>query len=449
MDGVKTYSLRKRLLGLIIIPVLIGAAIVGGVAMYFSYHEISEVYDAQLSHSAKVLLQLTAHELEEEDSYEIVLGAEHIDASHRYEKNITFRIWKGNHIVTQSDMAAQFVNVAAPPGFSDQIVGGVPWRFFVFIDENNDVTIEVAQRYEIREELILQILGSFFLPSLLFVPLIFVMIWLGTSRSLKPLMSVSEAVDKRDTNDLKPIQVESIPNEVLPLIKALNGLLERLETGVKRERAFTDNAAHELRTPLAAMKTQTQVLLKKASDIPDCKEGLDNLHASIIRASHMVDQLLAFARLQSDDIEFTDVDFSALVSAISRELTPLAVAKNQSLTAQITEGITVHGNQDALAIMSRNVIENAIKFTPERGKVSIVLSQSGTLTVTDTGAGIPDAEKQTVLERFKRGKKVTESGSGLGLAMVDWAANKHGAALALYDNKPQGLIVEIKLEAKL
>lgn len=444
----KTYSLRKQLLGLIFIPVLIGAAIVGGVAMYFSYKEISEVYDAQLSHSAKVLLQLTSHELEEEDSYEIVLGAEHIDASHRYEKNITFRIWKGSHIVTQSDMASQFVNIAAPPGFSDQIVGGVPWRFFVFLDDRNDVTIEVAQRYEIREELILQILGSFFLPSLLFVPLIFIMIWLGTSRSLRPLLSVSKAVDKRDTHDLQPIEVERIPDEVLPLINALNGLLERLETGVKRERAFTDNAAHELRTPLAAMKTQTQVLLKKANSIPDCKDGLDNLHASIIRASHMIDQLLAFARMQSEDIEFSDLDFSALLSSVIRELTPLAVAKSQIIEADITEDIMLRGNEDALGIMVSNVIENAIKFTPEHGKITIALSKDGAFIVSDTGEGIPDSEKAAVLERFKRGKKVTENGSGLGLAMVDWCARKHSAVLTLGDNKPQGLLVTIKLKTQ-
>lgn len=445
----KTYSLRKQLLGLIFIPVLIGAAIVGGVAMYFSYKEISEVYDAQLSHSAKVLLQLTSHELEEEDSYEIVLGAEHIDASHRYEKNITFRIWKGSHIVTQSDMASQFVNIAAPPGFSDQIVGGVPWRFFVFLDDRNDVTIEVAQRYEIREELILQILGSFFLPSLLFVPLIFIMIWLGTSRSLRPLLSVSKAVDKRDTHDLQPIEVERIPDEVLPLINALNGLLERLETGVKRERAFTDNAAHELRTPLAAMKTQTQVLLKKANSIPDCKDGLDNLHASIIRASHMIDQLLAFARMQSEDIEFSDLDFSALLSSVIRELTPLAVAKSQIIEADIAEDIMLRGNEDALGIMVRNVIENAIKFTPEHGKITIALSKDGAFIVSDTGEGIPHSEKAAVLERFKRGKKVTENGSGLGLAMVDWCARKHSAVLTLGDNKPQGLLVTIKLKTQL
>ena len=448
MNGVKTYSLRRHLLSLIIIPVLVAGCIVGSVAMYFAYHEISEVYDAQLSHAAKVLLQLTEHEVVEHESYEIELGAERDDISHRYEKNITFRIWKGTHLVTESHKAEEFENVQAPPGFSDQHIAGETWRFFVFMDEHNDITVEVAERYHIREELIAQILGSFFLPVVLFIPLLFLLVWFGTSRSLKPLLGISEAVNERDTNELKPIEVDRIPEEVMPLIKALNGLLDRLETGVKRERAFTDNAAHELRTPLAAMKTQTQVLLKKAKDIPDCKDGLDNLHASIIRASHMVDQLLAFARMQSEDIEFFDLDFSASLSSVIRELTPLAVAKNQILEADITENIMLQGNEDALGIMVRNVVENAIKFTPEQGKITIALSQDGTLTIADNGEGIPDSEKEAVLERFKRGKKATENGSGLGLAMVEWAARKHSAVLTLDDNKPQGLLVTIKMGTK-
>ncbi len=445
MDDVKQYSLRLHLLSLISIPIILAGCVIGGFAMYSAYHEISEVYDAQLSHAAKVLLQLTEHEVKEHESYEIELGAERPDISHRYEKNISFRIWKGNHLVTESVSAEDFENINAPPGFSDQKISDKQWRFFVFVDDKTDITVEVAERYEIRTELIIQILGSFFVPALVFVPLLFLLVWLGTTRSLKPLLDVSIAVDKRDASDLAPINACRIPKEVMPLIRALNRLLTRLDTGLRREREFTDNAAHELRTPLAAMKTQTQVLLKKAGDVPECKDGLDNLHASIDRAAYMVDQLLSFSRMQSRDLEFEKINFSALIQDVLKELSPLAIAKRQECEANIAPDIYVTGNKEALSIMVRNVVDNAIKYTPEQGHINVILKNDGTLSVSDNGAGVSDNDKEKVLERFSRGDTKSQ-GSGLGLAMVKWACDLHGADLSLSNNEPKGLIISIKMD---
>ena len=131
-ENVKQYSLRLHLLSLIGIPIILAGCIVGSFAMWSAYHEISEVYDAQLVHAAKVLLQLTEHEVREHSSYEIQLGAERPDISHRYEKNIAFRIWKGDHLITESVNAEHFGSLRAPPGFSDQEKNGDLWRFFVF-----------------------------------------------------------------------------------------------------------------------------------------------------------------------------------------------------------------------------------------------------------------------------------------------------------------------------
>lgn len=445
MDGVKQYSLRLHLLSLISIPIILAGCVIGSFAMWSAYHEISEVYDAQLSHAAKVLLQLTEHEVKEHESYEIELGAERPSVSHRYEKNISFRIWKGNHLVTESSSAEAFSGINAPPGFSDQHIDNKLWRFFVFIDEKSGITVEVAELYEIRTELILQILGSLFAPILVFVPLLFLLVWFGATHSLKPVLCVSEAVDKRDAEDLTPIDADRVPKEITPLMKALNRLLRRMDNSLRREREFTDNAAHELRTPLAAMKTQTQVLLKKATDMPDCKEGLNNLHASIDRASHMVNQLLSFARMQSQDLEFEEVNLSVLTQDILKELSPLAVTKEQEYSADIAPDIRIKGNKDALAIMIRNIIDNAIKYTPLHGQISVMLGKDGTLSIADTGPGIPDDKKDKVLERFSRGNTKSE-GSGLGLAMVKWICDSHEALLTMKDNIPHGLIIAVKME---
>lgn len=447
MNGeIKQYSLRLHLLSLISIPILLAGCVIGGFVIYSAYHEISEVYDAQLAHAAKVLLQLTEHEVDEHESYQIELGAERPDIKHRYEKNTSFRIWEGDHMVTESVSAEAFADVHPPPGFSNQEIKGELWRFFVYVDDQTALTIEVAERQEIRTELILQILSSFFAPALIFVPLILLFVWFGTTKSLKPLLRISEAVDRRDADDLTPISAGRVPREVMPLMRALNRLLLRMDVGLRREREFTDNAAHELRTPLAAMKTQTQVLMKKAGDMPEYKEGLNDLHASIDRASHMVCQLLAFARMQSRDMEFDKFDLSALVGEILKEVSPLSVAKNQTCEADIAEHVMVWGNSDALAIMIRNLVENAIKFTPEGGRIAIGLDSDATLHVSDTGPGIPDQEKEKVLERFSRGSKVRQQGSGLGLAMVKWVSDLHHARLQLSDNKPKGLTVSVKLE---
>lgn len=446
MDQVRQYSLRLHLLSLISIPIILAGCLVGAFALWSAYHEISEVYDAQLSHAAKVLLQLTEHEVREHESYEIELGAERPGISHRYEKNISFRIWKGDHLVTESQNAVEFADVNAPLGFSDQKIGDVRWRFFVFVDDHAGITVEVAERYKIRAELILQILFSFFAPALVFIPLLLLLVWWGTTRSLQPLLAVSEAVDKRDAGDLRPIDAARIPKEIMPLMRALNRLLQRLEVSLQCEREFTDNAAHELRTPLAVMKMQTQVLLKKAGDVPACREGLDNLEAAIDRASHLVTQLLSFARMQSSDLEFRDLDFSQLVENIVGEYSAIAAEKKQQYDINIASGVRVHGNEDALAIMVRNLVDNAVKFTPGEGRINICLKEDGALLVADSGPGIPDNEKKKVLERFTRGSKTQEMGSGLGLAMVKWTCDLHKAELSLSDNEPHGLVVTVTAE---
>ena len=390
-----------------------------------------------------MLLQLTEHEVREHSSYEIQLGAERPDISHRYEKNIAFRIWKGDHLITESVNAEHFGSLRAPPGFSDQEKNGDLWRFFVFVEEKFGITIEVAELYEIRTELIEQILWSFFAPALVFVPVLLLLIWMGVTHSLKPLLVVSSAVDKRDANDLNPINADKVPREAMPLMRALNRLLHRLETGLRREREFTDNAAHELRTPLAAMKTQTQVLVKKSAAMPECKEGLDNLQASIDRASRMVDQLLSFARMQSRDLDFEDVDLSTLIHDVLKEILPLAVAKKQECAADIAPGIRIRGNRDALEIMIRNIVDNAIKYTPARGHIEIKLTEDGVFCVADTGTGVADSDKGKILERFSRANS-KQQGSGLGLAMVKWACDLHHAELSLADNSPEGLIVSVR-----
>lgn len=441
--------MRKKLILMISASILATAFLIGLLALASAYDEIEEVYDAQLAHAAKVLLQITEHEVGEHNAYEIKLRTERNNLSHRYENEMTFRIWKEAQLVAQSVLAVNFTGFRAPEGYSNQKLKNAEWRFFVLLDRKTGITIEVAEKREVRQELILKILGSFMGPLALFFPLVIVMVWWVVTRSFKPLIRMSEQVDLRETNDFSPIDAPVLTKEIQPLIRAFNSLLRRMEQSFAREQSFTDNAAHELRTPLAAMKTQTQVLLKKLK-APDHQEDLNNLHASIDRTTHMVEQLLAFSRMQSEqNMETEYVDLSELIKRAIAEAAPLIKKKNLSFRSKIPDLLTLHGHPLALELMVRNLLDNTVKYTPEGGAVSLNLYTHDNeiiLELSDTGPGIPDAEKEKVFERFYRGKKNEETGSGLGLAMVRWACDYHNATVNIQDNRPNGLIVKVTIK---
>jgi two-component system sensor histidine kinase QseC len=447
----KNYSIRIRLILLISIPLIVVSVAIGALSLYSTYEEVAEVYDAQLAHSAKVLLQLTENEIDKNGRRKIELGSERPELAHRYENNLTFRIWKGDRLVTQSHLAETFGNFRAPPGFSNEKIADEDWRFFVFIDERTNLNVEVGERYAVRAELIYKILAGLLIPLSLFIPLLLLIVWYGVARSLNPIVQLSQTVDRRNASDFTAIETKTVPREIHPLIKATNRFLGRIENSFDRERQFTDNAAHELRTPLAAMKTQTQVLLKHVGNNPDYKDGLDNLHASIDRAAHMVDQLLAFARLQAGQIEFSPLNISANVENVLKDMSPFAIKKNIDIAANIIPNLFINGNDNAIEIMTRNLIDNAIKFTPERGSILVSLQSEGgkvVLAVADSGPGIKDAEKQKVFERFYRVQKNSKTGSGLGLAMAKWVCDIHTAQIDLADNAPHGLVVTVRIKEK-
>lgn len=436
-------SLKKQLLIWISFPVLLAGFITAVMAFAFSWHEIEEVYDAQMVHSAKTLLQMTEHEILENGSATISLGGETSNLQHRYERKMAFRIWHKDRLVTQSGIATDFGDLQAPPGFSDQTIKGKPWRFFVYIDPEKNLRIETSERYAIRYELIWQLMMSLIIPALIFIPIIFVSVWLGARKALRPLKSLSRAVDTRHSDDLTAIGIDHIPTEVIPLVHAMNRLLRRMEDSFHREREFTDNAAHELRTPLAAMKTQTQVLAKKLGHYQEGREGFENLNATIDRAHHLVEQLLDLARLQNQTFEMADTDLSECLRQEIHNLAFLIEKKQTQLDLDIADHVIVRGHADSLSLLLRNLIDNAIKYSPMQGRVSITLTPSGTLQIRDNGPGLSDKDKDSVFDRFVRADKTGQTGSGLGLSIAGWIARMHHMTIQLSDNAPQGLCVTL------
>lgn len=435
------YSLRSRLLVWISVPIVIATLLALSSSYYFARHEIEEVYDAQLVHSAKVLLQLTKHEILEDEGFH--LGIENPDLQHRYERNLSFRVWVGDELITHSPNTDDFEKFEASPGFSSQTVNGHEWRFFVFLDPANKIKIEVSERYDIRYELIIQLMISLIVPALMFLPAILLIMWIGVFKVIKPVVQISADVDKRGRDDLSPIQEAIMPQEIAPLVMALNRLLGRLEESFKREREFTDHAAHELRTPLAAMKTQAQVLMKKAKDMPEYADGLENLQSSINRATHLVEQLLSLARLQHEDLPQESTDLSKLLEECLFDVSARAIQKNISISKDIAKNSFVRGHADSIRILLGNVLDNAIKYTPMHGEVSVSLSSEGALEIADTGPGLSSQDKARVFDRFVRVDKSGQSGSGLGLSIAQWIAHAHNITIDLLDNEPKGLKIRM------
>ena len=440
----KHYSLRKRLFTYISLPLLLASAFTLMVAFYSAWHEIEEVYDAQLVNSSKVLLQLMEHEIiEEGDNQDFTILAGKKGPEHTYEKNIALRIWHKNKLITQSTNAKGFAELQAPPGFSDQIINQEKWRFFVYIDTDSYIRVETSERYYIRYELIFEIILSLMIPALIFIPLVFFIVWVAIKRNLESVISISSNVDKRNSDDLSAITYSHLPEEVTPLIQAINRLFNRLQYSFKREKEFTDHAAHELRTPLAAMKTQAQVIQKYIEKGVDIKEDLVCLLESINRSTDLVDQLLTLSRLQSATFPKSPVNLSNCLLETLQSLNGLVDSKQINLSLAISENVMTVGHKDSLGIMFSNLLTNAIKYTPVQGFISLHLSEEGMFTLVDSGPGISEVNQAKVFERFFRADNTGEIGTGLGLSIVKWIAGVHKLDIKLATNQPSGLIVEI------
>lgn len=438
-----SLSLKKRLLVFISIPVLVAVLLIALLSFLFSWNEITEVYDAQMAHTAHVLIDLTKDDLDSSDFRARHTASAAPGMQHSYERKTGYRVWYRDQLMLESLKARTFGDFQAPEGFSNHRLDGKPWRFFVYRDAANDITVEISERYAIRYELINQLMLSLFIPACLLIPVILALIWWATGKSLQPLIQLSRAVDTRHSDDLSAIRVDNIPAEVAPLTQAMNRFLSRLDDSFRREREFTDNAAHELRTPLAAMKTQTQVLDRKLGHRAEAKEGFENLNATIDRTHHLVEQLLSMARLQNQVFTLSPTDLSECLRQEIYELQPLLQAKNQTLQLDIADHVIIRGHADTLSMLLRNLLDNAIKYTPVQGTISVVLTAQGFMTISDTGPGIPDKDKRRVFERFVRTDKTGKTGSGLGLSIAAWIAGIHGVSIELQDHQPRGLRVSI------
>lgn len=265
---------------------------------------------------------------------------------------------------------------------------------------------------------------------------------------MAPLRQIALAVARRSPENLKPM-TEPAPAETRVLVDSLNKLFLRLEKTLEREKQFTADAAHELRTPLSGLKTQAQVALG-ARDAAERDHALRQLNEGVDRAAHLVQQLLTLARLEPSAAtqESTPVNLADLAKQVCGELAPAAVAKMIDLSFLGEVSVLINGNQELLRVLFRNLIDNAIRYTPERGVIEVVVGQRAAgaeVTVTDSGPGIPQEERERVFDRFYRILGNKASGSGLGLSIVRRIVELHGGDIVLGEGRQgKGLRVVVR-----
>jgi two-component system sensor histidine kinase QseC len=435
-------SVRSRLLFILLGGVALVWLAAAAVTAWETRAEMQELLDAHLAQSAALLAAQIGDEIDE-------VELEHVETLHKYARNVAFQIWEdGDKLLLHSPDAPMQRLSAAQEGFSDASVDGRNWRVFSHWDDKREYLVQVGEVTDARDHLASEVLKKLVQPLLVALPLLGLLIWFGVGGALKPIDRIGAALARRDPQYLAPLEGE-VPKEIAPMVERLNGLLSRVQSSLEGERRFTSDAAHELRTPLAALKTQLQVA-QGAGDSSERGQAIAKAIAAGDRATRLVEQLLTLARLEHDawQSQAEPVDLRRLAAQALADAAQAAAGKNISLSLEGETGLTITGHAGLLAILLRNLVDNALSYSPPQTEVVVRLhriANEAVLEVQDQGPGIPAAERENALRRFHRLEGADASGSGLGLSIVARIVQLHQAQLELAEGAAgRGLLVRIR-----
>ncbi len=475
-------SIHRRLLLLVLGIVSVVWVLAGWKTYLDAQHEVSEVFDANLVQSARILTSLLVHEVEEEtevrhdieriarefsdsaagdypvlkalirryeepDNEHLRLVANIGGPGHRYESQFALLArYRDGTVLVRSPKAPPLARKA--DGFSEQIMGGALWRTFSLTDVDTGLTVQVAEHQAVRQKLLQQITASTLEPLLFALPLLALALWAAVGQGLRPLRRLTADLERREPDTLEPLVSSDSPVEVRPLVDALNRLFERVERSMQHERRFTADAAHELRTPLAALRAQAQVA-QREEDLERRDAALRHIISGVDRATHLVEQLLTLARAdarQQGDVLTGRVSLHETAAAVIAEIAPWALQQACELSLQGAGG-EVRGDVVLLHILIRNLVDNAVRYSGSDSQVRVAIVEARDhvlLSVDDSGPGIAPDERETLQQRFHRGDDITQSGTGLGLSIVHRIADLHGARVEFgHADDGSGLSVKV------
>lgn len=418
-------SLRARLTGALLLAVLAFAALQAAVTYRTARAETEALFDAQMQ---RIALSLSGS-----------LGAGALSddapaADTPAAREMIIQIWRADGVMLYRSPQGRLLPPQTVIGFSDTVAGGEPYRIYALRTATQ--VVQVAQQTEARGRMAGQLALRAVLPVALLAPVLMVIVWWVVGRAIGPIERVRRQVAARRPDDLAPLPTAGLPAEVRPLVGEMNGLLTRLSAAWDALTHFTADAAHELRSPLAALRLQAQSL-QRAPDDATRAIATERLLAGIDRATRLVEQLLALARQEGagEGAELVSLDLTALARNALADAEPEAARHAIALTLDApTAHVVLRADEAALDVLLRNLLGNALRHTPPGGQVRVGVREEASvidLTVEDSGPGIAPDERARVLDRFYRVPGTPGHGSGLGLAIVRAIAERHGAALTL------------------
>lgn len=438
-------SLQARLLLAVLTLVLLAWASAAALTWHEAEDEVGDLLDAHLAQTA-ALLRLQPLDPQNPLGEDPLSEAPQLD---KHQTRVVFQLWHEDQLLTRSRNAPDApLTDRQKRGFADSRVDGKTWRVFVAPGNESDTRMLVGERQSARQDIVMASVTSMLKPLAWALPLLALGIWWVVRGSVRPLRQLGSDVATRQPQSLAPLETKGVPPEVLPLVAALNALFERMAELLTAERQFTADAAHELRTPIAGIRMQAQVAQGATQDA-ERAAALDATVRGCDRATRLVEQLLQLARLdaESNGAASASTDLTEVARAVVHDLQPLAQARAQQVELDLTGPTPVPLPEPLARVLLRNLLDNALRYSPEGGRVTVGVYRVGTAVawrVEDSGPGLEPAEMARLGERFFRVLGTGQSGSGLGWSIVQRIARLHGLRVQV-DRSPAlgGLRVRI------
>ncbi|BCL75768.1 two-component sensor histidine kinase [Jeongeupia sp. HS-3] len=427
-------SLRRQLMLMLLGGMALVIAVAAALAFHRTRNEANELFDYQLRQMALSVVNQT-----------FIPGRSSLRSTAGFD--FVIQVWDPDGVQLYYSHPHRVLPAQVQLGYATAATSEGDWRTYAVAVPGK--VIQIAQPMRTRNRLALDTAWRTTVPLLLALPLLLLGAWWVIGRALRPLEALRREVAARTPDALAPLPSGLAPEEVQPLIAETNRLLLRLGDALASQRAFTANAAHELRTPLAALQLQL-ASLERAPDDASRAAAITELKTGLARAGHMLNQLLTLARNEAAS-EHSVLALAPIVTDVLAEQAPLALAAGLDLGAtDIDADVQVSGNADALRSLIANLVGNAIRYTPSGGRIDVALRRidgedRAQLSVADSGPGIPPAEREQVFQRFYRRPGSVGSGSGLGLAIVRAVADAHRGTVSLDESPLGGLLVMVEL----
>jgi two-component system sensor histidine kinase QseC len=423
-------SLQARLLTTALALVVALLAILAGAVWHQLRGELDALLDSHLAQAAALLVVQQGHEISDGD---LDLDVPVLDT---FAPKVAFQVYQRGGLAMQSANAPHVPMIPLARkgirGFSTVSLEGLTWRVFAAPGPEHALQVYVAERVDSRDAILWTVLRGIVQPALIALPILALALWWAIARGVHPLRQLDAMLAERKPLDETPVFLLAAPAELVPVVDALNGLLARIRSLLLAERRFTADAAHELRTPIAAIRAQAQVALGERDDALR-RHALQATLAGCDRATHLAAQLLTLSRIESEGLPpMQPQPLGPVLRQVLADLAPAALRKGQDLEADIVDDCRLHAEPTLLAVLIRNIVDNAIRYSPTGASIRVAGRCDGThviLEVEDSGPGMSETDLARIGERFFRVLGAQEAGSGLGWSIVQRIALVHDAAL--------------------